>query len=386
MPATEPSRQRAQALPLVSIVTPSFNAASTIETAIQSVLAQDYPYIEHWIVDGASTDATLAILERYSDRVAWLSEPDGGQSHALNNGFVQARGEIIGWLNADDVYYPGAVSRAAAYLEAHPEVAMVYSDFDFIDGRGQRIRRIVARDFSPDRLLFANIVPQATMFFRRRLLQDVGGVSTDYDFVMDWEFVLRAARQHRIQRIPGVAGGFRVVAGTKSVEQSAQFWPEVISMLESSSFVQELVPPETLVEARRRAHLYAGVEFVRAGATQAAQAELEAGFADLDGGDMASISGMLPGLLSTVVHPWHAGGVESPEADLCLENLCRALPDTPAGHHLSGLLRLYLGCRALKRFRPVLAARHWRQVPWGWREFGRDLRHLPAAFLTSVRS
>jgi hypothetical protein len=386
MPATEPSRQRAQALPLVSIVTPAFNAAPTIETAIQSVLAQDYPHIEHWIVDGASTDATLAILERYSDRVNWLSEPDAGQSHALNKGFALARGEIIGWLNADDVYYPGAVSRAATYLEAHPEVAMVYSDFDFIDGRGQRIRRIVARGFSPDRLSFANIVPQATMFFRRHLLQEVGGVSTDYDFVMDWEFVLRAARRHRIQRIPGVAGGFRLVAGTKSVEQASKFWPEVISMLERSSFVQELVSREALVEARRRAHLYAGVEFVRAGATQAARAEFEAGFADLDAGDMAPVGRMLPGILSTMVYPWHAGGLESPEADLCLENLCRSLPDTQAGRHLAGLLRIYLGCRALKRFKPVLATRHWRQVPRGWREFGWNLRHMPAAFLTSVRS
>jgi glycosyltransferase involved in cell wall biosynthesis len=386
MPATEASRQRAQALPLVSIVTPAFNAASTIETAIQSVLAQDYPYIEHWIVDGASTDATLAILERYSDRVNWLSEPDDGQSDALNKGLALARGEIVGWLNADDVYYPGAVSRAAAYLGAHPEVAMVYSDFDFIDGRGQRIRRIVARDFSPDRLLFANIVPQATMFFRRRLLQEVEGVSTDYDFVMDWEFVLRAARRHRIQRIPGVAGGFRLVAGTKSVERASKFWPEVISMLERSSFVQELVSPEALAEARRRAHLYAGVEFVRAGATQAARAEFEAGFADLPAGDMAPVGRMLPGILSTVVYPWHAGGLESPEADLCLENLCGTLPDTQAGRHLAGLLRLYLGCRALKRFKPVLAIRHWRQVSHGWREFGRGLRHLPAAFLTSARS
>jgi hypothetical protein len=384
MPATEPSRQRAQALPLVSIVTPAFNAAATIETAIQSVLAQDYPHIEHWIVDGASTDATLAILERHSDRVAWLSEPDGGQSHALNKGFALARGEIVGWLNADDVYYPGAVSRAAAYLEAHAEVAMVYSDFDFIDRRGRRIRRIIARDFSPDRLLFANIVPQATMFFRRRLLQDVGGVSTDYDFVMDWEFVLRAARRHRIQRIPGVAGGFRLVAGTKSVEQASQFWPEVISMLERSSFLEELVSPETLAEARRRAHLYAGVEFARAGATQAARTEVNAGFADLDAGDVVPVSRMLPGVLSSAVHPWHAGGLESPKADLCLENLCQTLPDTQAGRHLAGLLRLYLGCRALKRFKPVLATRHWRRVPGGWRQFGRDLRYLPAAFLTSI--
>jgi hypothetical protein len=176
------------------------------------------------------------------------------------------------------------------------------------------------------------------------------------------------------------------VAGTKSVERSSQFWPEVISMLERSSFVQELVSPETLAEARRRAHLYAGVEFVRAGATQAAQAEFEAGFADLDAGDVASVSRMLPGILSTVVYPWHAGGLESPGADLCLENLCRTLPDTQPGHHLAGLLRLYLGCRALKGFKPVLAIRHWRQVPRGWREFGRDLRHLPVAFLTSVHS
>lgn len=385
MPVTEWTRGLSRACPPVSIVTPAYNAECTIQAAIQSVFSQDYPHIEHLIVDGGSTDGTIAILERHSDRVKWLSEPDGGQSEALNKGFALARGEIIGWLNADDVYYPGAVRRAAAYLVAHPDTALVYSDFDFIDEGGRRVKRVVTRDFSLDKLLFANVVPQVTMFFRRRLLEDVGGVSTDYDFVMDWEFALRAARRHRIQRISGVGGGFRLMAGTKSVQQAPKFWPEVISMLERSAFLEELVAPERLGEARRRAHVYAGVEYMRAGAAHMARAQFETAFPEVDAAGVVTVSRMLPGILSTVVYPWHGGGLESPEADLCLENLCRALPDTEAGRHLTGLLRLYLGYRALKRFRPVLAVTQWRRVPRNWREFGKDLRHLPAAFLTSAR-
>jgi hypothetical protein len=374
------------ALPLVSIVTSAYNAARTIEAAIQSVLLQDYPYIEHVIVDGDSTDGTLALLERYSGRVTWLSEPDDGQSYALNKGFALAQGEIIGWLNADDVYYPGAVSRAVTYLEAHPDIAMVYSDFDFIDECGQCIRRVPARDFSLEKLLFADIVPQATMFFRRRLLEDVGGVSTDYDFVMDWEFALRAVRRHCLRRIPGVGGGFRLMAGTKSVEQAHKFWPEVVSMLERSPFLKELVSQETLAEAHRRAHVYAGVEFVRVGMMEAGRQHLEQALSDADSVDGKAIFNMLPGVLSTAAYPWHQGGVECPEADTCLEDLCRVLPNVGPGRHLAGLILLYQGYRALKRFKPALAVGQWGRSLRAWPGLWKDLRHLPAVLFTSARS
>lgn len=385
MPVIDRHARPSATPPLVSIVTPAYNAACTIETAIQSVLRQDYAHVEHIVVDGASTDGTVAVLERYTDRVRWLSEPDGGQSEAVNKGLALTRGEIIGWLNADDAYYPGAVRRAVNFLAAHPDVAMVYSAFDFVDGRGRCLKRIPARNFSLRSLLFANTVPQATMFFRRRVLAETGGVSPDYDFVMDWEFVWRVARHHRIERVPGVAGQFRLMPGAKSVAQAPKFWPEVITMLERLPFLAELVSPAALAEARRRAHLYAGIEFVRAGDPEQARPFLEQALAGLEPKGEPAVFHFLPGLLSTVVNPWHGGGVESPAADRCLEQLCGLLPPTGAGQHLRGLVGLYQGYRALKELSLLRAVRHWQAAFQAWPRLWWDLPRLSVDFLAASR-
>ncbi|HLA97025.1 MAG TPA: glycosyltransferase family 2 protein, partial [Anaerolineales bacterium] len=139
--------------PLVSIVTPSFNQGRFLEETIQSVLAQDYPRIEYLIVDGGSTDGSLEIIRRYADRLGWwVSEPDRGQTEALNKGFARARGEIFAWLNSDDTYLPQAVSEAVAYLQAHPEAGMVYGDANLVDEHGRVIGKFPARQTDYQRL------------------------------------------------------------------------------------------------------------------------------------------------------------------------------------------------------------------------------------------
>ena len=127
--------------PLVSVVTPCFNAARFIESTIKSVREQDYPFVQHVVVDGASDDGTLHILEQYPHLV-WTSESDRGQSHALNKGFQRASGDIIGWLNADDVYQPRAISRAVEFLQDNPEVSFVYSDCLELDEHDAFVRII----------------------------------------------------------------------------------------------------------------------------------------------------------------------------------------------------------------------------------------------------
>lgn len=123
--------------PLVSIVTPSYNQGRYIEKTIRSVLNQDYPDLEYIVVDGGSTDHTLDILRKYEGRIRWVSERDGGQSEAVNKGFRMSRGEILGWLNSDDTYCPGAVRQAVTFLMEHPSVAMVYGDGYEIDEQGK---------------------------------------------------------------------------------------------------------------------------------------------------------------------------------------------------------------------------------------------------------
>ncbi len=133
--------------PLVTIVTPSFNQAGFIEETIQSVIAQDYQPIEHLVIDGGSTDGTLELLRKYQDHLSWVSEPDRGQTDAINKGFRRAHGAILCWLNADDVLMPGAISTVASYFESHPQVSFVYGDVLAIDRAWTPVR--AARQRSP---------------------------------------------------------------------------------------------------------------------------------------------------------------------------------------------------------------------------------------------
>lgn len=214
--------------PLVSVITPSFNAARFIRETIQSVLDQDYPRLEHIVVDGGSTDGTVEILQEYP-HLRWISEPDQGQSDALNKGFRLAQGEIIGWLNADDVYTPGAVTAAVALLHDQSSVSVVYGDCAISDADGRQTGLIASGPFDLAEQVLGNQIPQPSVFVRHSAIEAAGGVDQTLHYAMDYDLWLRlAAGGYVFVHLNRVQARFRVCAGTKTVEHADRFWPEIL--------------------------------------------------------------------------------------------------------------------------------------------------------------
>ncbi|MBC8332756.1 MAG: glycosyltransferase [Anaerolineae bacterium] len=217
--------------PIVSIVTPSFNQAQYLEATIRSVLEQDYPNIEYSVVDGGSTDGSVEIIKRYANRLAWwISEPDAGQTAAINKGFARARGEVLAYINSDDTYNPGAVAAAVEFLTQNPTVGLVYGDANFIDAQGNIIGQFNAQQTSLERLRRGGVyVPQQAAFWRGDLWQQVGPLDESFYFAMDYDLWVRLAGVSEICYKPGrVWANFRLHDNAKTIAADERCWPEML--------------------------------------------------------------------------------------------------------------------------------------------------------------
>ncbi len=257
-------------LPLISIVTPSFNQARYLEETIRSVLSQDYPRIEYILVDGGSTDGSIDIIKKYEDSLAWwISEPDSGQTDAINKGFAHATGEIFAWLNSDDTYQPGAIRDAANYLAAHPEVGMVYGEANFIDENGRVLGRFPAAQTDYRKLRRGYVhIPQQAAFWRAELWKQVAPLDDSFFFAMDYDLWVRLAKITRLQYLPGkVWANFRLHAEAKTIAADERCWPEMLrvhyrdggspfSLITAKYLVRKLVAPWW--NRRRRRKMKAG--------------------------------------------------------------------------------------------------------------------------------
>lgn len=180
-------------LPLVTVVTPSYNQGAFIRETIESVLSQDYPNVEYIVVDGGSNDGTLDILRSYGDRFHWISEKDKGQSDAINKGFRMARGEIVAWLNSDDTYEPGAVAAAVSFLREHPDISLAYGRGYLIDREGKKLTEFLpAQTFDLWMLAYYwDPILQPTTFFRKAPLERFGFLDEGLNWCMDWDLWLK---------------------------------------------------------------------------------------------------------------------------------------------------------------------------------------------------
>ena len=216
--------------PLVSIITPSYNQARFLRETIESVLSQDYPNLEYIIVDGGSTDGSLEIIKQYSEKLAWwVSEPDHGQTDAINKGFSHASGEILAWLNSDDTYQPNAITQAVESLLAHPEVSMVYGDANLINEQGEVIGQFPAKQTDLHRLLQGSVhIPQQTMFFPARYWLQVGPLDPEIQFAMDYDLWVRLAKIAPLLYVPSLWANFRLHGKGKSIYMDDRCYPDMI--------------------------------------------------------------------------------------------------------------------------------------------------------------
>jgi glycosyltransferase involved in cell wall biosynthesis len=229
---------------LVSIVTPSYNQAEYLEQTIRSVLDRAVPFtagttvlqnpeLEYLLVDGGSTDGSLDIIQRYTDRLAWwCSERDSGQAEAINKGLLRARGDIVAWLNSDDLYLPGAIANAVAVLEANPDLGMVFGDALTIDPAGRTIKRLIFDDWNLDDLISFRIICQPAVFMRREVLEKAGFLEPSYHFMLDHHLWIRMARLAPIKYIPQLWAAARHHPSAKNVSQAVGFGRETLRLLD----------------------------------------------------------------------------------------------------------------------------------------------------------
>ncbi len=218
--------------PLVSIITPSYNKGTYIEETILSVKNQTYSNIEHIVIDGSSTDDTLAILKKYSDNLVWFSERDTGQSAAINKGWRLAKGDFIAYLNADDTYLPNSVEIAVNYFLDHPETGMIYGDGILSDENGKFLSNFTVGEFNLKNLIFCkNNILQPAVFLRKSVFETVGDIDVNLHLAMDLDYWIRTGIRFTVIYIPQPLAVAKIYRDAKSSAQMHKYVGEYEQIL-----------------------------------------------------------------------------------------------------------------------------------------------------------
>ena len=253
-PLVAPRSAAAAPPPRISIVTPSLDQVEFIGEAIESVLTQEGRFeIEYVVMDGGSTDGSVDVIRRYAERVesgrwpvrccgvtmSWVSARDGGQAAAINGGFRHASGDILGYINSDDLYFPGAFQRVVDVFAADPAADLVHGDGDVIDRAGARRWEWLSRPYDHAVMTsyhflwndFTNYIMQQATFWRRRVRERIGELDPTFHFAMDAEYWIRAgASGLRLRHVPAKLGKFRMIEGTKSLSSPTAFWEDYLEI------------------------------------------------------------------------------------------------------------------------------------------------------------
>lgn len=222
----KPLPQKLSDHPLVTVITPSYNQGEFIRETIESVLNQTYDNIEYIVMDGGSTDNTVEILKSYGDRIKWFSEKDGGQADAVNKGIRIANGEIIGWLNSDDTYYPDAIEKAVELLKLHPDADMIYGEGDYIDRDSKVTGRYETLAFDYQELAKQCPICQPAAFFTKEIVEKVGLLRADLQLCMDYELWMRIGAVGKILYTPDVLATSRMYEDNKTLSRRSEVYKE----------------------------------------------------------------------------------------------------------------------------------------------------------------
>ncbi len=204
-------------LPRITVITPSLNQGEFIRQTVDSVVSQGYPELDYWVIDGGSSDGTLSILRSYQNALRYISEPDAGQAEAVNKGFHRATGDVIGWLNSDDMYLPGALETVGIFFRDHPDTAVLYGDAYYCDDSGKILEPYPTRDFDWESFSSECYVCQPSVFFRRRVLEDVGVLESSASFLNGLRFLDQGLSITPSAAHPSISVGFEDVLAQQDI-------------------------------------------------------------------------------------------------------------------------------------------------------------------------
>jgi glycosyltransferase involved in cell wall biosynthesis len=244
-------------LPTLSLVTPSFEQGQFLRHSLESVLDQKHPSLEYFVQDGGSSDESASILREFDGRLSgWDSTPDRGQAHAINVAFGQTTGEIMGWLNSDDLLMPGTLMFVARFFARNPHVSVLYGNRILIDEGGFEVGRWVLPKHDSEILRWVDYIPQETLFWRRSLWDAVGGrLDESLQFAIDWELLLRFQEAGaRFANVPHFLGAFRVHPRQKTSAQMDSLGATEIAALRRKYLGFE--PTQSQVMSCAKGYLY----------------------------------------------------------------------------------------------------------------------------------